>query len=968
MAKRVLIVTILKCAFKVLGSIYEQSSYTSTEYTHISHQKETIEPSQEISLSDLLCNETIESSEHLDNHSIISNFSDTLSSSEEKNKTAEPQSKTEEGNALTTEPLKRKRPTEETTQEDLLPKKKCLCKDSMLKEASENERTESCSSTNTPACTSNKMLSETEDAPLQKSALLVNASTNGVSGLYEISGIKIDKLLFQISGSEEEMQQMSSGKSGSTLSQEDTNNLLNSTHKKMQKMCHDSRKKYNCTFGLSPSSHFMFNIVLSKLSMVPQEEEAVGLKSPEKQPLEEDHEKAPTRMAQSAYIKELPSDFLNAYNKQALNSARVNHMGYPVSVHLGQPLAEVFKKEKRHHMMFNSVARPTSLWEALIRLFVRKTKGKKKKYMYGFVLKIAEAPHLLEKEVGARVCSLLPALIEYTQRSISSIYPSAQTNGQGQPHELDARPGAKPAIWARLSWLNECRKPICKKYIKKKGIFPILGLPEVLHDFINIDPRTLSETLAKMEASADAKRSQKTQIIECLYAKVNENIPLRFKARSSAKRWHRDFIKSEQKESKRFAQSMYKKAYAALADFYTHSPSHYMELGTKEPKKAKFLGKNIITNQPYVKHHITAKYMAGGLTSMVMHANEKLYNQWEVTPSEKHYHVHFVDNERQIYRKICMPLVKVNNRKVYLHTIEEVIQHISSTYELAAENIFPLIHTAKKKGWRLLRRSAFKASMEIIQKNKDVLVFYYIPEGAKCEYFSLCTFQSERDSQTPHEVAIPLFFSPLMESALNLSLYTKKNRRCFKKVNFNNMMRFYTLPIEYRRREDITLGIADMQSQEIYSCFHTKSSKIATNCLEMNMKVCLGEKRKNVPQEISVTWSTKVSSSERYSHYFFGEEDMRKNDGEELQVREIIAQISARHGKKDSIAGGFVHISSQKPIQTIIINSKECMHKMLLFQKDRLSPSSFVVVRNVGCERSDLKMHSHILQFLFCRR
>ncbi|KAI5167702.1 hypothetical protein NEIRO03_1986 [Nematocida sp. AWRm78] len=477
-------------------------------------------------------------------------------------------------------------------------------------------------------------------------------------------------------------------------------------------------------------------------------------------------------------------------------------------------------------------------------------------------------------------------------------------------------------------------------YLKRRFLL-ILSIPEIYEDlfYIKYEEIELLERIAKKNSFCATTKyiSNLFCIIKYLYGEVHNNPNI---IEESYKK-----ISIATKESLELKTDieLYKLVYKVFAYFYKYSLYLYeanldssinnthlsvesdstysaMKKYTKIPRNniTIYQGKGVVVVHIYRICNILFKYdnaeknirTLDKLKEKNLSFIYKCKDFIELSYSH-HYHVQFVDNSANRVHIIHFPFFMLNNNGTieyhYIHTIDDIVNHIRKTFNTNTRNdqplinnVYPFKYSRKDKTWTMISMptdsskkrkladsigSEMNKTIEEMDKLGFDVVFYYIKENIKTTKFLFAQFNliSEESLNTAykededkakklfdgytknmHAPRIPLFLPKLTISAVYFGPYVLKSE----KYIIDSIMGHQNLvPIEFSnwldymvRKEDrkhTIIELATVYKREInyYSDFYIlgiNSPYEDCDCYSMELK-----QTKLIDNSIKISWHVK---------------------------------------------------------------------------------------------------------------
>ncbi|KAH9385781.1 uncharacterized protein NEMAJ01_0677 [Nematocida major] len=509
-----------------------------------------------------------------------------------------------------------------------------------------------------------------------------------------------------------------------------------------------------------------------------------------------------------------------------------------------------------------------------------------------------------------------------------------------------------------------------------EGFDVMLRFPEVLDDFKYVDKDSFTETISRICAdtpshSSAYKKSDAVNILRYLHAKVNMDEKIK---ENGYNQWG-DCIERllvEKRKAPGFtAESIYMQGYDALVLFYKHCPWTYMRRDAIEARAShRFLGKCAFVHEKYVRCCLGLTKLGENNYSAQSEMLVTVYGYPDMEPPAAHYHVHFIDNHAQTYRKVCMPLYTVDDRAVWLHTVQNIVKHVSAVFELKEDRVYPFLYSRASGAWTLAAGEDLLKTTKSHSIENVVVVFYHIPEGLIDNHFTFSVFADFNQKRLSKEkIYIPFFLSPLVRTALVLTPYTEKDSLCHTTVSLADFADGGVRPSVYIYTS-APENARYMKGKGEYKHFRKTYSKMwidSPNTVPLCWK--LGYRMVYVSAEkAKIFWYTKThENKEVYSHYILRNTESTWSS---LKKKEPFATdhlFSFYQTEKTHKSMLFLFFQSKN--STLFETKKPTLS---IFQELETIPIScdflLFVIRSRNVFDYQLRVHNQLLQFLFYKR
>ncbi|KAI5148982.1 hypothetical protein NEAUS05_1602 [Nematocida ausubeli] len=331
--------------------------------------------------------------------------------------------------------------------------------------------------------------------------------------------------------------------------------------------------------------------------------------------------------------------------------------------------------------------------------------------------------------------------------------------------------------------------------------------------------------------------------------------------------------------------TIYKAVYEALTVFYTSIAA----MSHKEKQALLGLkGTEVFRAQKYLKYQaniVSSKDNNGAERYLVnTHDISEVVNRWETCVSEtSHFHIHYVDNEKQSLKRMCIPRYNVtggnSQESVDVHPISYVIDYIRRVNRIKNETVYAMKTFHNSNKWSLVSDDEKNKTIEEMNKEHYTVVFYRMEKKIQDNYFICARFtsklsQGEYSPDRQPRLQIPLFISPLHRSAMKLLSPFVEEHSEPKLVSLNDLQNEGVTPSTYmhsssnERMTDTTLQAAETgYYTELY--IHDEEEK---------ERVCYTLEPTSTPIDGSgkgcLTWYVRMDENpEEYEHY------LMKNEG-----------------------------------------------------------------------------------------
>ncbi|KAI5188987.1 hypothetical protein NEMIN01_0251 [Nematocida minor] len=433
----------------------------------------------------------------------------------------------------------------------------------------------------------------------------------------------------------------------------------------------------------------------------------------------------------------------------------------------------------------------------------------------------------------------------------------------------------------------------------------ILTLPEVYQDFFNIKLKFIKSTRIYRDVY---KNGQAHLLLLSMHALVREVIEDNARIEKEYENIYcaLEGIYKKDAQNKSTAARIYKQLYAVLADFYDKAKVF-------DANEYVLAGKCVIKNQTYIKCKATlGAVLDKGAYSIRVYRSIYSFetNRWDISPDvDAHYHVYYVDNTTHQLRKLCMPIYKEEGKReeYYLHSIESIIKHIKMLYkiELTSDCVHPFKVRRETREWTYIRRGDRKMTVKELKEYE--VVFYYIEEDLKETKFTFAELRPLKANK--NSICIPLFLTPLMQSAVELGPFTKERVHAeLDSIELENRVpSVYIYDLAYIGSE-----YSDMHGYYSNLYIHPKGeSKRNSECYAMGYKT-----EKQPDNSMKVEWCARMPSSvDEYTHYVL-DRGFREEENERKFYSFVNALESREHSRDSELHGIWLRSSRRENSQT----------------------------------------------------
>ncbi|KAH9387165.1 uncharacterized protein NEMAJ01_2061 [Nematocida major] len=421
--------------------------------------------------------------------------------------------------------------------------------------------------------------------------------------------------------------------------------------------------------------------------------------------------------------------------------------------------------------------------------------------------------------------------------------------------------------------------------MKKRGIDIMQGhgavfrIPEVLDDFTHMDTQTFKRTLdlivmKRIAYGLDYLHKVST-ILQCLRSEVSVCAEPDAMHRSDASCFSALSAEGHgnRQNPKQHRKIEYFEAYNAVCLFYFFCPSKYLRKHGGQMVSFQFRGKGLVLECRNIQCHITLKMNDGGPPEMVK--TEYKHRQiWDIDTPVPHSHVHFICNVTQKYRKICMPFLMGRGEPMCQHSIEQICAHLKRVFCSSKETVIALLHCGQKNTWSFSAVMDTKKTISQLEREGVTAVFYQIPKKDTKRDAVLSVFEDPDEPCNSGRIKIPLFLSPLMQSALHLTPYTaaviKNNRSMHKMLSCNSKQPLNITEWAYTNDPASTVPQEEAGNYTLirscYGSLYIDSPEARMECNSMCMRTLENLERKTR----QIEWSTQICESpDMYNNYTF---------------------------------------------------------------------------------------------------
>ncbi|KAI5189496.1 hypothetical protein NEMIN01_0559 [Nematocida minor] len=462
----------------------------------------------------------------------------------------------------------------------------------------------------------------------------------------------------------------------------------------------------------------------------------------------------------------------------------------------------------------------------------------------------------------------------------------------------------------------EGQKEICQINGKYHGIVHavrmILMLPEVYEDFSKMSIYHLSKTQTSDDPLADKKNKKILMALHGIVKRIKNNEE---RTANVYKELYNSFtqIYDADKMLEISATDLYKDIYTALGKFYE-------EAEVFDENKYILAGKPVIKNQKYAKCVVKSDILSEDLDRRVLsaeYASEE--GRWNVSLNvHKHYHVYYVDNTTNQVRLLCMPIHQESESKeeLYLHTINDIVEHINELYQIDADS--GQIHPFKvKKGtrkWSYIKGKERKQTMKDFAEYE--VVFYRIEEDPSVKKFTFAEFRP-LDLHEKGCICIPLFLTPLVQFAVKLGPFNKREEHEeIESIEFEDKVPSI---YEYNNKNK-KKGFSSVH--KYYSNLYIlpdAEKKVSVDCYTME---CQSVRQQD--NTIEAVWYVRTPDSVDECTHFIPDETFRKKENLE-KFNNFIETLKSREYNKGSDLQGF-WLSTDSTGDEMAENTADEMH------------------------------------------
>ncbi|KAH9385623.1 uncharacterized protein NEMAJ01_0519 [Nematocida major] len=526
------------------------------------------------------------------------------------------------------------------------------------------------------------------------------------------------------------------------------------------------------------------------------------------------------------------------------------------------------------------------------------------------------------------------------------------------------------------------------------GVLSILSLPEVYCDFENIPSDVFSKVLNgfifKIKALKDPKEQkylyEKTRILWFLYSVVNKDSKMSALWKSQLFEWHNNFVQSHSQFGNSFG-IIYKKAYSAVAMFYEKCPSiSTQESGGNDQIESpgyKVQGINVIVNQLYKKIAMSVQLNACGEFVIKKMKFVDQYNCWQAEPPKLHTHIHFVDNFKQEYKMVCFPLfIQPGAPPCPMHCARGICWFLSNLYSIPIKDIYPMKHCKATDMWCLLHEDDMQKSMkEQLFGCDNSVVFYYISNSSPDQEYTFSVFQKQYNPRitASGRIQIPLFLSPLMQSALSLTHFVQHGKRPPYSRKLSEFTQNYVFPSVYipkvelfkKKREAYQRPRAPFLTyfgvSKYYANLYLSCAKPTAQCHSMRLRIYMINQGEN---EYIFTWCIKMCENKNvYRHYFFESTVAAQSEFNSDQVAQSIEKICQFYYESSLHAHVSIYSSEKSKSNPILLLSPADFQSFCRINKTYCYKSSVLVAfKSIQYIKPELNVHNNLMRFLLCKQ
>ncbi|KAI5193040.1 hypothetical protein NEMIN01_2378 [Nematocida minor] len=441
--------------------------------------------------------------------------------------------------------------------------------------------------------------------------------------------------------------------------------------------------------------------------------------------------------------------------------------------------------------------------------------------------------------------------------------------------------------YSMLEGLNVVNQLEKKYHPLVHAVHMILALPEVHQDFSNI-----SESLIKETDLSDKPSVNKS------YQEVLLRMQRVLHLRTEEKTDHRLYVSiysylerpcgGERSLDGLVAVDLYRYLYAVLAKFYEKA-----EVISAE-KEYVLSGKCVIKNQKYIKFEkVVSIAQDRPDTKPPVPTYSLEMNRWSISPFvHAHYHVYYVDNATHQIRTLCMPMyVDKHGKEHYVHTIDEVVKYIKVLYGANEESNHTHAFKVRKdtKEWSYVKKKDRKKTIKDLAGHE--VVFYRIAEDLAKTRFTFAEFKP----LYPHgqdRICIPLFLTPMMQSAAELGPFKKKGEH-----TETDSMRFENRVTDKYKYNGNYRGSEFSDLHMYYSNFYIvpdKERKKSADCYVMDCRTAARE-----DGTVKAVWYVRMPVGvDEYMHCVLDSAFKEKENAEKFNS--FVEALESREHKKDS--------------------------------------------------------------------
>ncbi|KAI5192167.1 hypothetical protein NEMIN01_1860 [Nematocida minor] len=430
----------------------------------------------------------------------------------------------------------------------------------------------------------------------------------------------------------------------------------------------------------------------------------------------------------------------------------------------------------------------------------------------------------------------------------------------------------------------------------------VLVLPEVYEDFLNVIPEFIEDTETSKDSGTNRKNCQ-------VLLKIQELVHMHMKNETCAKVYEGLYSALEDmygadRVQKATAVELYRDMYTVLVKFYENveaidrSSNNYEIVGTCVIKSQKHMMCRIKTN--------TAALEKNG--KKVLESEYSLKeSRWNVSPVvKKHYHVLYVNNTSNQPRKLCMPMhVDESGEEHYLHTVNDIVDCIKALHELKgnSDGVHPYKMDKQTKKWSYIKKEGRSKTVKDLEEYE--VVFYHIEKEMAEKSFTFAEFRP----LTPHEngsVCIPLFLTPIMQSAVKLGPFIKKGKhKELRSIEFED-----AVPSVYKYSDEYN-GQEYSDKHNYYSNLYIPADREKRKSADCFTMEC--ESAKQDDGAIEAVWYVRMQNSvNEYTHFILDKDSFKKENSQKFSS--FVAALESREHCKDSSLQGFTLNSDGKSL------------------------------------------------------